>query len=88
MGDKVYRCLRAVDTATHPEHQGKGIFKKLTLQLIDEAAKQGYDFIFNTPNAQSTPGYLKMGWKRWGKVPLWIHPVITFKKPDMQVWEQ
>jgi GNAT superfamily N-acetyltransferase len=88
MGDQVYSCLRAVDTATHPDHQGKGIFKKLTLQLIDEAGKQGYDFIFNTPNTQSTPGYLKMGWKEWGKVPLWIHPVLTFKKPDMQVWEQ
>jgi GNAT superfamily N-acetyltransferase len=88
MGDQVYRCLRAVDTATHPDHQGKGIFKKLTLQLIDEAGKQGYDFIFNTPNTQSTPGYLKMGWKSWGKVPLWIHPVLTFKKPDMQVWER
>jgi GNAT superfamily N-acetyltransferase len=88
LGDKVYRCLRAVDTATHPAHQGKGIFKKLTLQLIEEAGKQGYDFIFNTPNTQSTPGYLKMGWKEWGKVSLWLHPVLTFKKPDMQVWEQ
>jgi GNAT superfamily N-acetyltransferase len=86
MGDKVYRCLRAVDTATHPAHQGKGIFKKLTLQLIDEAGKQGFDFIFNTPNTQSTPGYLKMGWKTWGKVPLWLHPVAVLKKPDMQVW--
>ena len=88
MGDKIYRCLRAVDTATHPAHQGKGIFKKLTLQLIEEAGKQGYDFIFNTPNTQSTPGYLKMGWKTWGKVPLWLHPVAVFKKPDMQVWEK
>jgi len=88
MGDNVYRCLRAVDTATHPAHQGKGIFKKLTLQLIEEAGKQGYDFIFNTPNTQSTPGYLKMGWKTWGKVPLWLHPVAVFKKPDMQVWEK
>jgi GNAT superfamily N-acetyltransferase len=88
MGDKVYRCLRAVDTATHPAHQGKGIFKKLTLQLIEEAGKQGYDFIFNTPNTQSTPGYLKMGWKTWGKVPLWLHPVAVFKKPDRQVWEK
>ena len=88
MGDEVYRCLRAVDTATHPDHQGKGIFKKLTLQLIEEAGQQGYDFIFNTPNTQSTPGYLKMGWKTWGKVPLWLHPVAVFKKPDMQVWEK
>jgi GNAT superfamily N-acetyltransferase len=88
MGDKVYRCLRAVDTATHPAHQGKGIFKKLTLQLIEEAGKQGYDFIFNTPNTQSTPGYLKMAWKTWGKVPLWLHPVMVLKRPDMQVWEK
>jgi GNAT superfamily N-acetyltransferase len=88
MGDKVYRCLRAVDTATHPAHQGKGIFKKLTLQLIEEAGKQGYDFIFNTPNTQSTPGYLKMGWKTWGKVPLWLHPVMVLKRPDMQIWEK
>jgi len=88
IGDKIYRCLRAVDTATHPAHQGKGIFKKLTLQLIEEAGKQGYDFIFNTPNTQSTPGYLKMGWKTWGKVPLWLHPVAVFKKPDMQMWKK
>ena len=88
MGDKIYRCLRAVDTATHPAHQGKGIFKKLTLQLIEEAGKQEYDFIFNTPNTQSTPGYLKMGWKTWGKVPLWLHPVAVFKKPDLKVWEK
>ncbi len=86
LGDQVYRCLRAVDTATHPAHQGKGIFKKLTLQLIDEAGKQGYDFIFNTPNTQSTPGYLKMGWKKWGKVPLWLHPVVSIKLPDQNAW--
>ncbi len=71
-GTQVYRALRAVDTATHPEHQGKGIFKKLTLQLVETATQEGYDFIFNSPNTQSTPGYLKMGWEVWGKMPLWI----------------
>ena len=76
---KIYRALRAVDTATHPAHQGKGIFKKLTLQLIEEASKEGFDFIFNSPNAQSTPGYLKMGWEVWGKVPVHIRPVLHFK---------
>src|SRR5688572_13844447 len=28
---KIQTAVRAVDTATHPAHQGKGIFKKLTL---------------------------------------------------------
>ena len=64
----VFSTFRAVDTATHPEHQGKGIFKKLTLRAIEIAKEQGDDFIFNTPNTQSLPGYLKMDWKEVGKL--------------------
>ena len=54
----------------HPDYQGQGIFKKLTLNLIGEMEKEGIDFIYNTPNADSLPGYLKMGWEKWGKLPL------------------
>jgi len=67
---KVYNALRAVDTATHPASQGKGIFKKLTLSLVDYCKGNGDHFIFNTPNLKSMPGYLKMGWKQAGKLPV------------------
>lgn len=67
---QVYRAIRAVDTATHPDFQGKGIFKKLTLQQIDRCKQEGVSFVFNTPNTQSKPGYLKMGWVEQGKLPL------------------
>ena len=67
---KIYSSLRAVDTATHPDHQGKGIFKKLTLALVDQCKAHGDQFIFNTPNKQSKPGYLKMGWQEAGNLPL------------------
>lgn len=70
---KVYRAVRAVDTATHPDHQGMGIFKKLTLGLVEECRSKGFDFVFNTPNSQSKPGYLKMGWKEAGKFPIAIY---------------
>lgn len=70
VNEKTIFCCRAVDTAIHPEHQGKGLFKKLTLQLIDEIKAEGIDVIFNTPNQKSLPGYLKMGWEKWGKLPL------------------
>lgn len=62
MGGHTFQALRAVDTATHPEWQGKGLFKKLTLQMIEAQKLNQKDFIFNTPNKQSLPGYLKMGW--------------------------
>lgn len=67
---KTYRAVRAVDTATHPDHQGKGIFKRLTLQQLEICKNEGIDFVFNTPNDQSRPGYLKMGWVAQGKMPL------------------
>ena len=61
-----YRAVRAVDTATHPDYQGKGLFRQLTLGAIDDLTTNGVDFIFNTPNDQSRPGYLKMGWQLVG----------------------
>ncbi|WP_207512463.1 GNAT family N-acetyltransferase [Longitalea luteola] len=66
----LYKAIRAVDTATHPDHQGKGIFKKLTLQQLELCKQQGIHFVFNTPNDQSRPGYLKMGWVQQGRMPL------------------
>jgi GNAT superfamily N-acetyltransferase len=63
-------AVRAVDTATHPSHQGRGIFTKLTLAALDSELALGTGFVFNTPNSQSGPGYLKMGWQTVGRVPI------------------
>lgn len=70
-GDTSVRAVRAVDTATHPAQQGKGIFSTLTLQAL-EALRGETDLVFNTPNASSLPGYLKMGWSVVGRMPVWI----------------
>lgn len=78
---KQFSALRAVDTATHPDHQGKGIFKKLTLKAVDFAKANNHHFIFNTPNEQSRPGYLKMGWKQVGKVYVGLKPSLYFLRP-------
>jgi GNAT superfamily N-acetyltransferase len=65
----VIRAARAVDTATHPDHQGRGIFTKLTRLALDDLRAEGVQMIFNTPNDKSRPGYLKMGWTEVGRVP-------------------
>ena len=71
---RTWRAVRAVDTATHPDHQGRGIFKALTLHALDVARDDGVDFVFNTPNEQSRPGYLKMGWQVVGALRPWLRP--------------
>jgi GNAT superfamily N-acetyltransferase len=68
-GERTVRAVRAVDTVTHPDHQGKGIFSKLTLRAL-EMLRADTDLVFNTPNASSLPGYLKMGWKVVGQIPI------------------
>ena len=74
-GERAIPAVRAVDTATHPDYRGQGLFKRLTLQLRGEMAEEGVVFVFNTPNTQSRPGYLKMGWSLVGKPTLWVRPV-------------
>jgi GNAT superfamily N-acetyltransferase len=76
-------AARAVDTATDPDHQGQGIFTRLTLDAISSLPADGVELIFNTPNGKSLPGYLKMGWRELGRLPVavmptsWRFPVVV-----------
>jgi GNAT superfamily N-acetyltransferase len=63
------RAVRAVDTATHPDYQGLGVFRRLTTTAIEDL-RTDTDLIFNTPNGKSLPGYLRMGWREVMDVPI------------------
>lgn len=77
------RAVRAVDTATHPDFQGRGIFSRLTLHALEEMRADGVDFVFNTPNANSLPGYLKMGWQAVGRLPVVARPRSLLRLPRL-----
>ncbi|MGR6997457.1 GNAT family N-acetyltransferase [Yinghuangia aomiensis] len=51
------RCwaVRAVDTATRPDVQGRGLFTKLTLGLLERLGEDT-DLVFNTPNREQFAG--------------------------------
>ena len=68
------RCVRAVDTATHPRAHRRGIFRRLTLEAVDVARLEGSDLIFNTPNPRSGAGYLTMGWSGVGTIGVLVRP--------------
>ncbi len=75
--NKEIRAVRAVDTATHPDYQGLGIFRTLTLRGVAELTLAGEGIVFNTPNDQSRPGYLKMGWSVARRLPISLLPRPT-----------
>ena len=71
---RILRAVRAVDTATDPAYRGLGIFRTLTLQGVSELTLAGDGIVFNTPNDQSRPGYLKMGWTLARRLPVGVMP--------------
>lgn len=73
-GSRIRRAVRAVDTATHPDYQGRGLFTRLTRHGLAAVAEEGVESVFNTPNDQSRPGYLKMGWTTVGRLPVAVRP--------------
>jgi GNAT superfamily N-acetyltransferase len=76
-GDRTLRAVRPVDTATHPDYQGQGIFSRLTREALSGLEGQA-DLVFNTPNNKSLPGYRKMGWDTVGSVTISVrirHPI-------------
>ena len=85
-GDRV-RCVRAVDTATHPEYQRRGIFRRLTLSAVEQAEADGVDMVFNTPNPKSGAGYLSMGWQEVGPIGVLAMPGrgLLRRRPDAAV---
>src|SRR5680860_590290 len=82
-GERILRAVRAVDTATRPDYQGRGIFTKLTLVGVDALRAEGVDFVFNTPNDRSRPGYLKMGWQTVGRLTTVVRPTSPWSLPKL-----
>ncbi|MER5354010.1 GNAT family N-acetyltransferase [Kitasatospora sp. NPDC002551] len=67
-------AVRPVDTATHPDFRGRGVFRRLTVELLDQVADETA-LVFNTPNADSLRGYRGMGWQELGRVPITVRAV-------------
>lgn len=59
VGDADVRVLLSLNTATHPNHQGKGLFTKLADQTYRAGAAMGFDAVYGVANANSTPGFLR-----------------------------
>jgi len=77
--NKILLAFQPCDTATHPDFRKQGLFTKLTQLALDEAREQKASFVFNFPNPQSKPGYIKMGWHDMGKVITLIKP-LNYKR--------
>lgn len=57
--NKPSKGLLSLNTATRPEHQGKGLFSRLASETYNLARDLGYEFVVGVANANSTPGFVR-----------------------------
>lgn len=66
---KEERGLLSVNTATHPDHQGKKLFTTLADLSYKSAIEKGYGFVVGVSNANSTHGFVnKLGFQLIGSL--------------------
>lgn len=53
------RGVLSLNTATHPNHQGKGLFTRLAEATYSLARELGAQFVVGVANANSTPGFTR-----------------------------
>ncbi|WP_431476281.1 GNAT family N-acetyltransferase [Massilia eburnea] len=59
IGGEVVRVALSLNTATHPNYQGKGLFTKLAEMTYEAARDMGIDAVYGVANANSTPGFIR-----------------------------
>ena len=82
--------LLSLNTATHNDHRGKGLFTQLAEKSYEAAAAEGYEFVIGVANQNSVHGFLnKLGFASLGllkaKIGLGKVPeIITGSKVDYE----
>lgn len=55
--------FQSCDTMTHSRHRRKGLFQKLAIECYEYLRKEESLFVVGFGGGQSTPGFLKLGWR-------------------------
>ncbi len=53
------RGMLSLNTATHPDFQGQGLFTKLAARTYELGSEKGLEAVYGVANANSTPGFVR-----------------------------
>lgn len=59
LGGRDRTVLLSLNTATHPDYQGRGLFTRLAETTYEAGARDGHALVYGVANANSTPGFLR-----------------------------
>ncbi len=69
-------ATQSLDTLTHREHRGQGLFPRLAKANYAIAQEKGAAMVYGFPNAASGPVFeKKLGWTLYGEIPILFRPM-------------
>jgi GNAT superfamily N-acetyltransferase len=76
VGRETVLGAQSMDTMTHPDYRGQGIFTDLALACFEIAASRGFEILYGFPNPLSYPGFVRrLNWDHTGNMTHWIRPL-------------
>ena len=73
LGNERVLGAQSLDTMTHPEYQGQGMFTHLASTCYELAAARGVGVVYGFPNASSYAGFVRrLNWHHTGDFRSWV----------------
>jgi GNAT superfamily N-acetyltransferase len=87
LGDEVVQAAQSLDTMTHPDYRGQGMFTVLAKAAMDYAQERGIEVLFGFPNTASYPGFVrKLDWDHVGDVGQYTRVLRPSRHPRVPGW--
>lgn len=89
-GSETITVAQSVDTATHPDFRGMGVFPTLAQKVYTESRKR-YRFIYGYPSEMAFKGFSRLGWKDYRIVEFvrfldYDRPLGEYSKNRLVIW--
>lgn len=76
IGGRIVAGAQSLDTMTHPEFRGQGLFVKLADHCYQQAVAEGCAMVYGFPNENSYPGFTRrLNFQHVGEVAGWTRPL-------------
>lgn len=84
VGRETVLGAQSMDTMTHPDYRGQGVFTDLALACFDIAAARGFEVLYGFPNTSSYPGFVRrLNWDHTGNMTHWVRPLRPSRYPRL-----
>jgi hypothetical protein len=89
-GSETITVAQSVDTATHPDFRGMGIFPTLAQKVYMESRNR-YRFIYGYPSEMAFKGFSRLGWKDFRIIEFirfldYDRPLGEYSKNRLAIW--